>query len=379
MSDHAKSVEVVSADEIDRRLIPPSAFIADTEAFIDVRLPGSVGKASYSFIGPGVSQNADQKINLTEPHGFNVGAASMPHGTINNPHMHYTAEVFVCTRGKWEIRLGQHGEETFEIGPDTVFSAPTWTFRGFANVGDDDGWLFAVLGGDDTGGILWAPQVLEAAAETGLHLTVDQRVVDSSELNGDDELIEPLDAARLAQLDTYTAEDAADFLVAPSTLEWSTSALLSSVIPGHQAAMAPVIGHGMSQHRHGRPPITTPHGFTLEWLEIEPGATTGSHRIDESQVLLIVDGDWNISFNLDHDRLDRSIPVGSVVSVPAGAWRNLINAGDRPARCVVVCGGDARPRIDWHPTIIEEAAERGWSLDASGYIAATDLLGRVAQ
>lgn len=147
--------QILAEADLAELVIEPTDFQADTAAFIDVRLPRSQGKASYSFIGPGVSQNPDQSINITTPHGFNVGAASMPAGAVNNPHLHYTAEVFICTRGNWRFLIGQHGDHHLELGANTVFSAPTWVFRGFENIGADDGWLFVVLGGDDTGGILW--------------------------------------------------------------------------------------------------------------------------------------------------------------------------------------------------------------------------------
>lgn len=38
----------MTPEEVDRRIIPPSAFVADPSAFVDVRIPRSVGKASYS-------------------------------------------------------------------------------------------------------------------------------------------------------------------------------------------------------------------------------------------------------------------------------------------------------------------------------------------
>ena len=98
-------------------MIQPAEFVADTEAFVDVRLPRSRGKASYSFIGPGVSQNADQTVNLAEPHGFQIGAASMGHGVVNNQHLHFTAEVLICTRGEWRVNIGEHAEQQLEIGP----------------------------------------------------------------------------------------------------------------------------------------------------------------------------------------------------------------------------------------------------------------------
>src|SRR5690349_21469530 len=68
----------VSADELARRTIRKSQYVSCNTAFIDVRMPGSELKENYSIIGGGVTQNPDQVINLTEPHGFNVGAAAMP-------------------------------------------------------------------------------------------------------------------------------------------------------------------------------------------------------------------------------------------------------------------------------------------------------------
>ncbi len=367
-------VVVVGEADADRRVIEPNDFVADTSAFVDVRLEGSAGKASYSFIGPGVSQNADQVVNLSEPHGFCIGAASMPSGQVNNPHAHYTAEVFICTRGRWQMRIGQHGERRVDIGPDSVISIPTWTFRGFQNVGGDDSWLFSVLGGDDTGGIMWAPQVIEAAAATGMYLTPDHGVVDARAGESADDTLAPIAAARLVEFDDYTEDEIGDWIVDADGLDWSDTALLSSLLPGHHSAMAPVIGFGLTEDRRQHPPITRPHGFSLEWLHLDPGASTGLHRIGQSQALFLIDGDWEIAYNRGDDRTSRSTVAGSVVSVPAGCWRELANTGASPARCLVVCDGDERARVEWDPAVLAAAAELGWSHDANGYRAPIDLL-----
>lgn len=369
---------IVDADDLVRRIIEPSQFVADTAAFVDVRLPGSAGKASYSFIGPGVSQNADQVINLAEPHGFNIGAASMPAGAVNNQHMHFTAEVFICTRGRWEMRLGQTGDQTVEIGPDTVFSVPTWVFRGFRNVGDDDGWLFTVLGGDDTGGILWAPKVLEAAAETGLYLSADYSVLDVEAGDAIDDVVAPLSEAQLRELDRYSDDEVAERIVSADGLDWSDTALLSSLLPGHGSAVAPVIGFGLTESRRHRPPVWTPHGFTVEWLRLDPGATTGLHRVDTNQALFLVEGDWTVAYNRGDDEVRSSADEGAVVSLPAGCWRQLVNDGETPARALVVCAGDRRTPIEWDPDLVAAAAELGWGHDANGYLAPLALLGRRA-
>ncbi|HEU4547702.1 MAG TPA: hypothetical protein VFR88_15540, partial [Microlunatus sp.] len=93
MTDVLVPDPLVSADELTRRTIRRTDWVSCNSAFIDCRTPGSDRKENYAFIGPGVSQNAKQFINLSEPHGYNVGAAGMPNGVSNNLHLHFTAEV----------------------------------------------------------------------------------------------------------------------------------------------------------------------------------------------------------------------------------------------------------------------------------------------
>lgn len=367
---------IVSAEELARRVIAPSQFVADTKAFVDVRLPRSAGKASYSMIGPGVSQNADQTINLVAPHGFNLGAATMPHGVVNNQHLHYTAEVFICTSGAWRFAVGERAEQKLDVKVGDVFSAPTWVFRGFENIGDDDGFLFVALGGDDTGGIIWAPWVLTEAARTGFYLGTDYAVIDASDGPPPDNVVEPLAAAELEAVDHYDDDELARRLVTQNDLDWSERALLSSVVPGHRCSVAPVIGFGLSQDRNHRPAIWDPHGFSIEWLRVSPGSSVGRHRHDQSQVVILTEGDWRLSVNRGPDELQVTPDQGSVLSIPADSWRDYTNVGTEEALAVVVTGGDEPTRIDWDDDLVAAAREHGWAVDASGKLAPLSLLAR---
>jgi len=365
----------ISRAELERRIIRPEDFVADAEAFVDVRLPRSKGKLSYSMIGPGVSQNAAQAINLAEPHGFGIGAAAMPHGVVNNPHLHYTAEVFICTSGNFRMSIGEHGEQSLDLSEGDIFATPTWVFRGFENIGDDDGWLFTVLGGDETGGIIWAPHVLRAAAETGLYLAADHSVV---EVNGSEPptgLLSALTPEQLLHTDRYSDAQLAERMVRRSELDWHRHGLASSVLEGHRSAIAPVIGHGMTEHRGHQAPVSVAHGFSVEWLRIAAGAETGMHRHDDSSVLLIVDGDFEVTLNR-RERLSERVEPRSVVSVPSGAWRSFANAGSRDAHAVVVNGGDHRNRLVWAHEILDGIAAAGYGHDACGFLAPLELIGR---
>ena len=368
---------VLGPSEFARRVIEPGDFVADRSAFVDVRLPRSAGKASYSLIGPGVSQNPEQVVNLTEAHGFHLGAASMDHGVVNNQHMHFTAEVFICTRGLWRMRIGDHGQQTLDISEGTVFSVPTWVFRGFENIGADDGWLFAVLGGNETGGIVWAPDVLRAAAETGLFLGGDGTVIDASAGGSVNGCIEPLEESELSSLDSYSDDELVARTVRFEDLAWSGRSLLSSVGKGRAGGsieLAPVIGYGMTEDRRHQPPITIPHGFSIEWLRAAPGASFGLHRLARHQAAILTEGNWEVAVNRGSSRLTARPQEGSVVSMPPGVWRDFRNVGESEAFALLVCNSQERPRVEWDESLEQSAATNGWSRDASGYLAPATLV-----
>ncbi len=368
---------VLGPSEFARRVIEPGDFVADRSAFVDVRLPRSAGKASYSLIGPGVSQNPEQVVNLTEAHGFHLGAASMDHGVVNNQHMHFTAEVFICTRGLWRMKIGDHGQQTLDISPGTVFSVPTWVFRGFENIGADDGWLFAVLGGNETGGIVWAPDVLRAAAETGLFLGADGTVIDASAGGSVNGCIEPLEESELSSLDSYSDDELVARTVRFEDLAWSDRSLLSSVGQGRAGGsieLAPVIGYGMTEDRRHQPPITVPHGFSIEWLRAAPGASFGLHRLARHQAAILTEGRWEVAVNRGSFRLTARPQEGSVVSMPPGVWRDFRNVGESKACALLVCNSQERPRVEWDESLEQSAATNGWSRDASGYLAPATLV-----
>ncbi|WP_143515461.1 cupin domain-containing protein [Pseudooctadecabacter jejudonensis] len=150
-------------------------------AFIDAHTPGSDQKENFTIIGGGVSESPDQHVHIGLPHGFNIGAAGQPPKCRNSLHDHHTAEAFFVLKGRWRFfwgRYGDAGEVVLEEGD--IFNIPTGIFRGFENIGTDYGMIMAILGGDDAGGgVMWAPQVIEDAADHGLVLGDDGKLYDT--------------------------------------------------------------------------------------------------------------------------------------------------------------------------------------------------------
>ena len=142
-------------------------------AFIDAHTPGSNQKENFTIIGTGVAESPDQYVHIKATPGFNIGAAGQPPKCFNSLHYHNSAEVFFVLHGKWRFYWGANGdagEVILEEGD--IINIPTRIFRGFENIGTDYGMIMSMLGGDDAGGgVIWAPQVLEAAKEHGLILS----------------------------------------------------------------------------------------------------------------------------------------------------------------------------------------------------------------
>ena len=366
----------LTSQDARKRLIKRSDMVACDLAFIDCKMPGSERKQNFSLVGPGVTQSHDQVVNLTEAHGFSLGVAAMPPGTINNLHIHFTAEVFMIQRGTWTFRWGADGKDgEIQGGPGDVVSIPTWIFRGFTNTGDQDGWIFTALGGDDTGGIVWHPSILQTAAQYGLYLTPDNMLVDTTAGAPPPKTsMPPLTPEQIAALPRYSEPQMRRRVVAAAERDWSDHALLDSALPGHASALAPVLGHGMSEDRAHAAPIAGPHGFSIEWLRIPPGNAVGRHRLEEKQLVIVFSGAMDVTLNEPGAAVPVRVEAGEVFSLPAGVWRSLAAAGDTPVEATLVTAGDHRKRITWAPEVTEAALAAGAGLDHDGHVADLSFL-----
>lgn len=371
------AVAPVDAQELKRRTIRRDDYVSCNQAFIDCRTPGSDTKENYSIIGPGVTQNAQQVVNLREPHGFNIGAAAMPHGVVNNLHLHFTAEVFLNWSGTWQMRWGADGTDgQFVCEEGDIVSVPTWIFRGFTNIGGSHGWLFTALGFDNTGGIIWGPSVLREAEKHGLYLTLENQLIDTvagDKLPENVEVVPPLPESEIDRLRKWTAEQMQQRVVRQRDLNWSKNPFLSSELPGGGAELATVIGYGMTEDRDQVPPIHYPHNFNLAWLRAVTDEGMLQHRHDHSQVLMGYKGKWLVTLNEGDEKVATVLNPYDSISIPAGAWRTF-TALDDEAQMLVVNSGDGRVRLEWPAETRRHAEDKGYAPDAAGYAAAWNVV-----
>ena len=254
----ANDAESWTTDRLLTRVVRYADLDPCYNAFIDCRTPGSEAKENFTIIGPGVSENPAQHVHITEPHGFNIGGARQPPGCVNSQHSHDTAEVFVAHTGTWRFDLGEHGDDAqVVLHPGDTISLPTGMFRGFTNVGEDSAFLWAVLGQDNPGRVLWAPKVFEMAQDYGLVLLENGSLVDTQAGETLPEGVAPMpvtSADQVAVLTRPTPEQAERLVV--------RAAATSATLIGPHA------------------PLGWPHGFTLDRLMVDaPVAGLGGRHV----------------------------------------------------------------------------------------------------
>ena len=305
-----------------------------TTAFIDTRTPGSAEKENFTIIGPGVAESPDQHVHIDIPHGFNIGGARQPPGCVNSQHSHETAEVFVVHSGTWAFLLGPNKEDgEVVLNPGDTISIPIHVFRGFRNVGEDTGFLFAVLGGDDPGHVTWAPYVFDNAREYGLVLLEDGSLVDTTRgetIPDGKRAMAPTTEEDVAELDRLTAEEMADCVVMHDEID----AGVSSVLP--DLCEFPIIGAASPDEGLDAGRMAWPHGFHVRSVSLDAGAVTARHVRHEEEVVMMQEG--RLTVELPDGNVD--LEPGDVLTIPLEMPRRFANAGKQTAQAYVVRGGD---------------------------------------
>ena len=291
-----------------------------TNAFIDARSPGSDQKENFNIIGPGVAENPHQYVHIREPHGFNIGGARQPPRCTNSLHSHNSEEVFIIHQGTWRFFWGEHGNAgEVVLKPGDTISIPIHVFRGFENIGEDIGFMFAVLGGDDPGRVHWAPHVIEKARDFGLILLDDGSLVDTTQGETVPEhasIVGPSTQAEIAYIREPTIREMTGNVVRhASSLTSASSALMTRGV--REAA---VIGGGRIADGFLSAPITRPHGFVLRHLALDAGSQTPTRVRNGTEVLLVHRGrvTWR------NDRGDSiELERGDTFTVPRGMARQI--------------------------------------------------------
>jgi mannose-6-phosphate isomerase-like protein (cupin superfamily) len=324
---------------LSQRLIRYADLIPCRNAFVDSRTPGSDAKENFTLIGPGVSENPNQHVHIPEAHGFNIGGARQPPGCLNSQHSHETAEVFVVHTGRWRMIFGVNADEGEAVmEPGDVISIPTQMYRGFENIGEETGFLFAVLGRDNPGKVTWAPRVFDLAKHYGLVLLEGGRLVDTTAGETVPEgatLQRAPDAGQIAQLATPPADKLAGCVVTPRQFVASPASSLAAVGVEELAIITPAAtGDGFQPG-----PISGwwDHGFNLRALRMASGAVVPMHARAEEEVIFVHRGVLQVKT----PEGEVILGPGDTFTTPKGLVRSFRASSSADVFAYVVRGGDA--------------------------------------
>lgn len=292
------------------------------DAFIDTRTPGSDSKENFTIIGPGVSENPNQYVHIAEPHGFNIGGARQPPGCTNSQHSHDTVEVFFVHSGTWSFNLGEDGEDAkITLRAGDLISIPTQIFRGFENIGDDVGYLWAVLGKDNPGRVLWAPKVFEMAKEYGLVLLENGTLIDTAK----GEII-PAGAAQMPMTSAQQIESLHRF----GDADLRRCCVLNSDI------MPKRLSDGVAQRDliGADTPLNWEHGFLLSHIKIDRGCEMTDTERQAADVIFVHVGELTVRV----DDTECRLMAGDTMTIPKGATRVFRQSGDCDVEFLRVLG-----------------------------------------
>ncbi|MCV3270510.1 cupin domain-containing protein [Roseobacter sinensis] len=320
----------MTPQEMETRIVRYGDLRPCKTAFIDAHTPGSDQKENFTIIGGGVSESPDQHVHISIPHGFNIGAAGQPPKCRNSLHSHRTAEVFFVLKGRWRFfwgRWGDAGEVMLEEGD--IFNIPTGIFRGFENIGDDYGMIMAILGGDDAGGgVIWAPQVIEDAADHGLVLSEEGKLYDTKKGEALPEGVKLMPLLSEEELKTYPEPTTAEVVPGYVARYWDMVAL---------ADRTPAKVIGPDAMLRDRP------GFEVALLT-RGSATEEMHQHDRPSVLMPVTGHWRVTW----EGGSATLAPGDTMSVPEGLMHTAVPSMTGAAALYHIIGTDDPAGSTWH-------------------------------
>jgi mannose-6-phosphate isomerase-like protein (cupin superfamily) len=310
---------------LENRLIRYADLKPCTSAFIDTRSPGSDKKENFTLIGPGVAENPDQHIHISIPHGFNIGGARQPAGCLNSQHSHLTEEVFVIHKGTWAFLSGVNADDgKVVLTEGDIISIPMDIFRGFEVVGEEMGYLHAVLGGDDPGKVLWAPKVFELAKKYGLVLLENGSLVDTTlgeKIPEGKKVMSVTSADQIAQHRVVNSNDMKDIVQRTEQFNWAKNNCLAQFEGVEEVAL---VGPKCPEEDLPVSKLDRLHGFVVRGLKLAQAAKVNSHIRYEEEVIFVHQGAVDIVV----DGVTLSLGKGDTFTTPVKATRSFFQQGN---------------------------------------------------
>lgn len=160
----------------------------------------------------------------------------------------------------------------------------------------------------------------------------------------------------------------------------SDLAFLDQRIPAYRREIINIIGMGVTENVAEpalAPKIKAPaFGFTVTYVRAPLGCGAALHRHPTEEVFLTLKGRWEIYWLEGESERKIRLEPGDIVNVPIGVYRGFRNASEDPASTLIaIVGGPDPGKVDWHPSVLEEARATGLAVDGEGNL----IVGKAAE
>ena len=152
------------------------------------------------------------------------------------------------------------------------------------------------------------------------------------------------------------------------TVKGSDLAFLDQRIPAYEREIIDMVGMGVTENAALKPNVKAgAHGFSITYVRAPKGKGAALHRHATEEVFIPVKGRWQVFWLEGDEERTLDLDEGDVVNVPIGIYRGFRSLTDRPdALMMAIIGGPDAGKVDWHPSVIEEARKTGLSVDDDG-------------
>ena len=145
-------------------------------------------------------------------------------------------------------------------------------------------------------------------------------------------------------------------------------AFLDQRIPRYERDIINMVGMGVTENAKLKPNVGNgAEGFSVTYIRARTGKGAALHRHATEEVFIPVKGRWQVFWLEGEEERTLDLDEGDVVNVPIGIYRGFRSLTDRPdALMMAIIGGPDAGKVDWHPSVIEEARKTGLSVDDDG-------------
>jgi hypothetical protein len=149
------------------------------------------------------------------------------------------------------------------------------------------------------------------------------------------------------------------------SLRQDTHSYLDITLPGHIRTAMMLVGSTTSNDPTLTSPLP-PEEFTVGLQKATTGNGPGLHSHETVEVFMPLSGTWRLDWIDDEGEGSDELGTWDVASIPQGVWRALTVVSEGEGLLLAIRGGATGGGVAWHPSILEEAAKRGRTVDETG-------------